>query len=355
MEKRIDNQLFAIPPGSYPGLLALLSEVDEFKGWWRGRFPADPVHLKDLRSRVISLSAVHSVGIDWSGVPRHPAFTARGRPTGSPPGEFRSRAETDYAEQLATVFDGYRELTLGSDLIRTIHGGILKHSERGRSHRGALRTAPDRALFLPVRSMESLMLRPADPRLIPQELEALIRWTNSRLASRAFHPLLVAACFVLEFLAMRPFFDGNGRVSRILTGMLLLQSGYAYMPYASLEKAIADRKAEYYIALRRSQASRMLQRPDMSPWLLAFLNAMRAQAAELKTLGERDPGERHLSGNQRGVMALADRHGEITNRLVAGQLRLPRETAKQVLNRLVALNLLERIGAGRAVRYRRAG
>jgi Fic family protein len=137
--------------------------------------------------------------------------------------------------------------------------------------------------------------------------------------------------------------------------MLLLQSGYAYMPYASLEKAIADRKAEYYIALRRSQASRMLQRPDMGPWLLAFLNAMRAQAAELKDLLERKPGENLLSGNQRGVMVLADRHGEVTNRLVAGQLRLPRETAKQVLNRLVALNLLERIGAGRAIRYRRAG
>jgi Fic family protein len=135
--------------------------------------------------------------------------------------------------------------------------------------------------------------------------------------------------------------------------MLLLRSGYAYMPYASLEAVIAERKTEYYLALRKSQASRMLQRPDMGPWSTAFLGALRAQAAGLRAILERRPGEELLSQNQKGVIGLAERHREITNRIAAGELGIPRETAKQVLNRLVALNLLERIGAGRATRYRR--
>jgi Fic family protein len=184
-------------------------------------------------------------------------------------------------------------------------------------------------------------------------MDSLLKWTNSRMEAGGSHPLLVIACFVLEFLAIRPFSAANGRTSRLLTNLLMLNAGYAYLPYASLEKVIAERKAEYYLALRKSQSSLHLPRPDMGPWFLAFLDAIRCQARDLKKILSPLPAEGRLSENQAGALALFDRHREITNRLVAAELRLPRETAKQVLNRLVALNLLSRAGAGRAVRYRK--
>jgi Fic family protein len=184
-------------------------------------------------------------------------------------------------------------------------------------------------------------------------MDALISWTNSRLDTGASHPLLVVAGFVLEFLAIRPFTTGNGRTSRLLTDLLLLRCGYGYLPYASLEKVISERNASYYLALRKSQASLHLPRPDMGPWFLSFLEAMRAHARELKgNLASMPPG-RMLSGNQEGVLALFERHREVTNRLASGELGLPRETAKQTLNRLVSLNMIERVGAGRAARYRK--
>lgn len=354
MERRLDMQVMSVPPGAWPGILAILSEIDEFKGWWSGRRAFGAYGLGELRGRALRRSASSSVGIDWSGVPRAQAPYARG-PGVDPADAERTRAEAGYATLLGEVCGRHREMALGNDLVRRIHAGILKHLDRDRGHRGAWRTVPDRALLLPERSMEALTLRPADPSMIPEAMEALTRWAEVRIADRSFHPLLVTACFVLEFLAMRPFVDGNGRVSRILTVLMLLRSGYDYAPYAPLESVVAERKTEYYLALRRSQASRVLQRSDMGPWFLAFLGALRIHAGGLRSVLEQRPAAALLSRNQKEAMRLAERRREITNRMLSKELSLPRETAKQVLNRLVALNLLVREGAGRATRYRQAG
>ena len=184
-------------------------------------------------------------------------------------------------------------------------------------------------------------------------METLSGWLPSRLEGREFHPLLVVAAFILEFLAIRPFADGNGRVGRLLTHLLLLRCGHAYLPYGSLDAAIHSRREEYYLALRRSQASRNLPHPDISPWLFAFLDALEdMQRLEANDVIARLPGEEALSANQAAVMDIAATEGEVTNRRVAATLGLPRETAKQTLNRLVSLGALRRIGSGRATRYR---
>jgi Fic family protein len=353
MDKRFDLRLSGISPPDWPALLARIAEIDEFKGWWRGRFHPPPSYLGSLRKRTIALSARASIGIDWVGLPRGGGGPAPA-PAAARTEEIRRSASACYANLLKTVFDGHAGMPLTRDLLLALHAQLLRYSPKDHAHRGAYRSVPDRHAFFPRRTIESIALRPADPDSIPGEMESLLRWTDARLDSTTFHPLFVVAGFVLEFLAIRPFFAGNGRTSRLLTVLLLLRCGYAYLPYASLEKSIAERNAEYYLALRKCQASRHLPRPDMGPWFIAFLDAMRAQARELMgTLASRPP-ERRLSGNQEGVLALLERHREVANRLVAGELGLSRETAKQVLNRLVSLGLLTRVGAGRAVRYRKA-
>jgi len=353
MEKRLDGQLGAFFPSAWPALLARISEIDELKGWWGGRFDPPPSYLSGLRKKTIAHSAAASVGIDWIGLPlRHEEFSpvvpaARAE-------EIRRASAASYAQLLRSVFDGQPQITLSRDVVLKFHSTLLRYSPHDQVHRGAYRSSDDRSAFFLRKSAESIALRSSEPGSIEGEIQVLLKWVNSRLGTAGFHPLVVVACFLLEFLAIRPFAAGNGRTSRLLTNLLLMRCGYAYLPYASLEKAIAERKAEYYLALRKSQASRHLPRPDMGPWLIAFLDAMRIQARELKGLLAGRPLENRLSGNQSRVLGLLDRHREITNRLAAGELGLPRETAKQVLNRLVALNLLTRIGAGRAVRYRRA-
>src|SRR5512134_30744 len=353
MDKRLDNRLPGLSPPAWPVLLAGISEIDECKGWWRGRFHPPPSYLGPLRRRTIALSSRASAGIGWIGLPGGGAGPA---PAISPSRaeELRRTSAACYARVLKAIFDGHEGLPLTRDAILSFDADLLRYSPKDSAHRGAYRSLPDRSAFSPRRSVDAIAMRPADPDAIEGRMDALLRWTTSRLDSGAFHPLLVVAGFVLEFLAIRPFAAGNGRTSRLLTNLLLLRSGYTYLPYASIESVIAVRKAEYYLALRKSQASLHLPRPDMGPWFLAFLDAMRIQARELGRALASKPAERLLSANQADALALLDRHREISNRLVAGELGLPRDTSKQVLNRLVSLNLLTRVGAGRAARYRKA-
>jgi Fic family protein len=353
MDKRLDNRLPGISPPVWPVLLAGISEIDGFKGWWRGRFHPPPSYLGTLRRKTIALSSRASIGIGWIGLPGGGGGPAQAI-SPSRAEELRRSSAACYARLLKAVFDGHADMPLTRNAILSFHADLLRYSPKDSAHRGAFRTLPDHSAFSPRRTVEAIALRPADPEAIGEKMDALLRWANSRLESGAFHPLFVVAGFVLEFLAIRPFAAGNGRTSRLLTNLLLLRCGYAYLPYASIENVIAGRKAEYYLALRKSQSSLHLPRPDMGPWILAFLDAMRIQARELDRALSSKPEERLLSTNQAGALALFDRHREISNRLVAGELGLPRETAKQVLNRLVAINLLTRVGAGRAARYRRS-
>jgi Fic family protein len=236
--------------------------------------------------------------------------------------------------------------------VLALHATVFRGVATARHHAGRYKTSAAPVGIERRWVTEPVALRPPGPLLIPAQMQALTAWLASRIGGPEFHPLLVAAAYLLEFLAIRPFAAGNGRVSRLLTNLLLLRCGHGYIPYGSLEGAIAARWEEYYLALRRSQASRNLPRPDISPWLLAFLDAVAEQQRDAGDALRRLPHERTLSGNQLAVLAIAAREGEVTNRRAASELSLPRETAKQTLNRLVALGALRRLGAGRATRYR---
>lgn len=336
MKDRFDDRLRGIPAGALHGLLRRLSSIEEFRGRW-GVAPKPGARvLRRIRESVASRSAAASCRIA---------------------GEIRAGAAAGYADALRSVFDGHAAMPPTEETLLALHAALFRRvpEERARAGRyksAALRVRSDRDFL-----SDPVALRSPGPLLVPAQMETLAGWLPSRLEGGEFHPLLVVAAFLLEFLAIRPFADGNGRTGRLLTNLLLLRCGHAYLPYGSLDAAILARRDEYYLALRRGQLSRNLPRPDISPWLFAFLDALEEmQRRDADGVIARLPGEEALSANQAAVMDIAAKEGEVTNRRVASALGLPRETAKQTLNRLVALGALRRLGSGRATRYRaRAG
>jgi Fic family protein len=334
LDDRFDARLRAIHPAALHALLRRLAGIEAFRGWWEGiPKPPGPM-LRRMRKDVTAVSAAASTRI------------AGGGPIA---------AETGYAEALRAVFERHAAMAPGEGQILALHATVFRGVATARHQAGRYKTSAAPAGIERRWVTEPVALRPPGPLLVPAQMAALTAWLESRIGGPEFHPLLVAAAYLLEFLAIRPFAAGNGRVSRLLTNLLLLREGHACIPYGSLEGAIAARWEEYYLALRRSQASRNLPRPDISPWLLAFLDAVAEQQREVRDALNRLPHEGRLSANQVAVLSIAARDGEVTNRLAASELSLPRETAKQTLNRLVALGALRRLGAGRATRYRPAG
>jgi Fic family protein len=355
MEEVLDARLREIKPAAFHDLITAIAEIDEFKGWFQGRSLSDVSMLHRLNQQVVKISAAASLRIGGGERVRNDVSRQWRVNSGIRKPDPRDAAHVaGYAELLQAVFHGYHHMQLEEDLILQFHSRVLKYSHADQLQRGKYKTISDSSRSYLDRKMEPLALRATDPDLAPQAVAAATAWTASRLGASEFHPLLVIASFILEFLAIRPFTHGNGRVSRILTNLLLLQRDYVHAQYVSLDDIIAERWAEYYLALRRSQANASLPRPDITSWLAAFLETLQTQTRQLKALLARDADTRVLSANQLRVLNLLERSGEITNRLLRDELGMPKDTAKQVLNRLTALNLVQRRGAGRAVTYRKA-
>jgi Fic family protein len=171
------------------------------------------------------------------------------------------------------------------------------------------------------------------------------------LEDRSLHSLLVIGVFVVVFLRIHPFQDGNGRLSRILTTLLLLKAGYAYVPYSSLESVIEHNKDSYYLALRRTQGTIESADPDWLPWIRFFLISLKAQKDRLEAKMKVSDRLTGLLPEAIKILEYVNQHGRITTGEAESLIALPRPTIKKRLSDLVKAGLLIRYGSGRGSWY----
>jgi Fic family protein len=190
-------------------------------------------------------------------------------------GSFRSRDEEEvagYAEATTLVFDSWRDLQFTENHIKQLHGTLLKFSHRDEHHRGGYKKAANNveAFDKHGRSV-GIVFETASPFDTPRLMQELVGWTNGELEGKTHHPLLVTAVFHVRFLAIHPFQDGNGRLARVLTNLLLLRTGYSYMPYSSLERVIEENREQYYRGLRSAQGTLDKDESRLMDWLRFFI------------------------------------------------------------------------------------
>ena len=186
----------------------------------------------------------------------------------------------------------------------------------------------------------------------PREMGELLEWIGEAMKTRSVHPLLVAAVMVVVFLAIHPFQDGNGRLSRALTTLLLLKAGYSYVPYTSLEAIVEQNKDAYYLALRRTQGTLKSAAPDWTPWVMFFLQSLEKQKVRLEAKVER---EKLMQGAMPALSAkileIVAEHGEVAVRELVLATGSPRGTVKKRLEELVESGELRMRGKGRSSMY----
>ncbi len=265
-------------------MLNLVSEIDEFKGAWRALGNLAPERLSALRHVATIESAGSSTRIEGSRLSDQEIAHLL---TNLHIQHLASSDEQEvigYAETMDLVFSSWREITLTENHVRQLHRELLAHSEKDDWHRGAYKTSSNSvADFDGGGRQVGVVFDTATPLDTPRLMGELIAWVNLEMESRRLHPLLVIGVFVVVFLEIHPFQDGNGRLSRILTTLLLLQAGYAYVPYSSLESVIEQSKDRYYLAQRQTQGTIRSNSPNWQPWLGFFLHAMQ-QMAHLQAL-----------------------------------------------------------------------
>jgi Fic family protein len=182
-------------------------------------------------------------------------------------------------------------------------------------------------------------------------MTSLLDWTRTALEERTSHPLLVIATFIVRFLAIHPFQDGNGRLSRALTTLLLLRAGYAYVPFSSLERIVEEEKDDYYRALRRAQATLDTDESQLIDWLHFFLRCLVRQKEVLALKIERERLMAPLSPLSEKLLSIVRDHGRVTIRDAVALLSANRNTIKLHLKQLVRAGHLVQRGRGRGTWY----
>lgn len=336
-----------------PEMLALIAETDEFRGAWRalGRLP--PERLSALR-RVATIESIgSSTRIEGSNLSDREVERLLSRLDTK---SFASRDEQEvagYADVMELISASFADIAVTENHIRQLHRDLLAHSDKDAWHRGAYKTSPNNVVALDETGQQiGIVFETATPFDTPRLMTELVAWLGRMHAERSLHALLVIGVFVVVFLEIHPFQDGNGRLSRILTTLLLLRAGYAYVPYGSLESVIEQQKEDYYRALRQTQVTIRAEKPNWQPWLSFFLRALREQARRLANKVER---EKLLASSlpelSARILEHAREHGRVTIRDMIKITGVSRNTLKQHFRQLVRNNHLTQHGTRRGVWY----
>ena len=331
----------------------LLSEIDEFKGAWRALGTLAPERLLALR-RVATIESIgSSTRIEGSQLSDREVEQLLSKLEIK---KFDSRDEQEvagYAETMDTVFHSYADIPITENHLKQLHRDLLRYSYKDERHRGDYKKLPNNVVALDAEGkMIGVVFETASPFDTPRRMNELVAWLKDARELGKFHPLLIVAIFVVTFLEIHPFQDGNGRLSRILTTLLLLQAGYIYVPYSSLESVIEHNKEAYYVALRKTQQSLKSDAPDWQPWMLFFMRAMQQQKRRLSAKVEKEK----IALVTMSVLAIqildyVRDHGRVTTRDMVRVAGASPNTLKTLFRTLVSKGLLVRHGGGRSTWY----
>ena len=336
-----------------PDVLNLIAHIDEFKGAWRALGSLAPDRLTALR-RVATIESIgSSTRIEGSKLTDREVEQLLSNLAVQ---TFDTRDEQEvagYAELMDLVFSAWVDIPFNENHLKQLHQTLLRHSDKDTWHRGQYKTNANSVAAFDENGVQiGIVFETATPFDTPRLMTELVTWVSDERAKAQLHPLLIVALFVVVFLEIHPFQDGNGRLSRVLTTLLLLQAGYAYVPYSSLESVIELNKEDYYLALRQTQGTIRTDAPDWQPWLLFFLRSLAEQVRRLQKKVDREKIVlAALPGLSMQIVEFAREHGRITMGEAIRLTEANRNTLKQHFRTLVANGQLDQHGSGRGVWY----
>ena len=341
-----------------PHIISFLTAIDEMRGAFRVGLRMTPQAITNLHKSVLVTSAGASTRIEGSKISDEEVKKIM---EGFSIQKFSDRDSQEvqgYLETLKNVFDNYKDLPLRESIITSLHKELLKYSNKDDLHRGEYKHKENLVGILDAKgNVARIMFETTPAYLTQKEMTELVDWTREALEKERFHPLLIIANFIIEFLKIHPFEDGNGRLSRVLTNLLLLRFGYSFAQYISHEQIVEHRKDQYYLALRSSQSTFRSQtklegeEETIVPWLNFFLSVVKEQAEKSIALVEKETHEDTMSPKQNEVLEYLSKVNEAGPAEIVKETGIIMPSVRKSLERLVLLGKVKRIGRGRATRY----
>lgn len=337
-----------------PEILSKIARIEELKGQWTAGANLNPYLLNQLKRSVLITSTGASTRIEGAKLSDENVEKLM---QGLAIQKFADRDKQEvqgYFELLQNVFNSFKDIRFSENSIKHLHKELLKYVDKDKLHRGEYKKGENRVEMVDAEGKRIGVLFETTPAyLTPKYMQELVEWTAEALKIKVYHPLLIVGNFLVEFLNIHPFLDGNGRLSRILTNLLLLKEGYAYMPYVSHEKLVEDKKPDYYLALRKSQKTLQSKKENILDWLNFFLNVVLEQSQQAINLLTTENIEPILSKKQLKVWEYLNHVKEAAPKQIADRTNIARPTINQTLTKLLKLKKVERLGLARSTRYRK--
>jgi Fic family protein len=336
-----------------PEILLLIAEIDEFKGAWRALGNLAPDTLVQLQKVATIESIASSTRIEGSKLSDREVERLLSNLQIQ---QFNTRDEQEvagYAELMTNIFQNFGNIPLSENFIKQLHSQLLRYSDKDQWHKGSYKKLNNHVVAIDTNGKQiGIVFETASPFDAPAKMQELVTWTQEQLIEGRLHPLLIIAIFVVCFLAIHPFQDGNGRLSRALTTYLLLKTGYHYVSYSSLEAVIEQEKQAYYLSLRQTQTTLNLAHTHWQPWITFFLKSLKRQKDNLDIKISREqilltlmPETAH------SIMEVLRSRGRITMGGLEQMTSINRNTLRKNLEILVKNKQIQQNGQGKGTWY----
>lgn len=327
--------------------------IDSFKGKWTGLEVSESIYLKELKQIATIESIGSSTRIEGSTLSNEEVKDLIDSVKIT---SFKTRDEQEvfgYYEVLNLILDSFDVIEIKENHIHHLHKSLLQKSTKDESHRGGYKKVSNKVVANYPGGSQKVIFNTTEPFLVKQEMGELISWTNTTFEKQELHPLITTATFVYEFLSIHPYQDGNGRLSRLLTTLLLLKTDYDFMKYASMEIEIEKRKKQYYNALMNGQQNRRTEKEIISEWVLFFLTTLEAAIQKLETrYAEIKDKKSYLNDRQTQVLAFIEKNEPVKiSDVISSLTEFTPYTLKKDMKYLTEEGLLKKFGNARATIY----
>ena len=335
-------------------LLKIIAELDKFNATWELKSSHNPEYLTHLR-HVATIESIGSStrieGVKLTDTEIKALLGEVGKQS------FANRDEQEvigYAEVMETVFSEFKDIQITENYIKFLHNRLLKHSSKDERHKGEYKKHSNSVeAFDKTGKSLGVVFETTSAFDTPRKMQELVYWTKETLEDNSYHPLIVVAVFNVVFLAIHPFQDGNGRISRILVTLLMLKAGYSYIPYSSFESIIEKSKDSYYLSLQRTQKT-LNSETDWEPWLNFFFRSLKKQKEHLEVKTNAIEKYSNLSEECALIMQYIEDNSRMNlskARELLANSNISDSTIKNRISKLVKLGLVIRQGGGRSTWY----
>ena len=328
-------------------ILRALSQIDRFDASWSSVERLEGKSLKQLKNIATIQSVGASTRIEGSKMTDEEVKELLSNINISKIEDRDSQEVVGYFNVLDKISDAFREVDLTENNLKNLHNQLLKYSTKDAWHSGEYKQHVNAVEANFPDGTKKIIFRTTEPGIATNDaMREVIEWYKQE---KEVHPLISCAAFVYEFVSIHPFQDGNGRLSRLLTTLLLLKTDYKWIEYVSFEHEIENRKKDYYISLRSCQAQRPNE--DVTEWIDFFLESLLNVQYKLEKKLELTSQESTLSPKEKMVYSYIINNPGCKSGEIAEKLNIPKPTVKRILSDFISKTLISKFGQGAGTNY----